>query len=399
MKSLMDIIIREFKYIISNKRLLAILLIIPLFYTSLFGLLYSENVVLGIKTVVVDLDKTTMSRMVIEAFNKSNRYDLVASLQSEAEINEYIESEQADAAIVIPKNFCNNVYKGEESPILIIVNGCNMIISNSVTTSALQIIQTLSTGIAATKVETGGGVDLDQAVSQVNPLSFRIKTWYNPGYNYSYFLLLGLVATVLQQVTLLYVAVSMAREIERGTLPELREMKGGAIIKVMGKTVPYFLCSFLSFSASFLIARYVFAVPFHGSIAAWFLLTAVFLFCIISLGIFLSIVCRSELEATQIAMLVAVPSFLFSGFTWPIQAMPLPCKYLAWVLPLTYFAPALRKLAIMGLGVEGIQYELHGLLVMTLILVPLSVLLFKWKYEKGRRLRDLIFRKKEDVVS
>lgn len=399
MKSLMAIIIREFKYIISNKRLLAILLVIPVFYTSLFGLLYCEQVVNGIKTVVVDLDKTPLSRMVIEAFDKSVKYDLIASLQSEQEIAEYIESERADAAIVIPKNFCTNVYKEEESPILIIVNGSNMIISNSVTVSALQIVQSISTGIAASKVETGGGVDFDQAVTRVNPLSFRIKAWYNPTYNYTNFLLLGLVATALQQVTLLYVAVSMVREIEKETLPELRQMKGGAFLKVLGKTIPYLLCAFFSLSASAAVARFVFDVPFRGSVFALFILFLLFLFCIVSLGIFLSLICRTELESTQISMLVAVPSFLFSGFTWPLQAMPIPCKLLASVLPLTYFAPAFRKLSIMGLGFSGIQHELIGLAILSLVLVPLSILVFKWKYEKGYQLRELIFKKKEEIVS
>ncbi|HHY06143.1 MAG TPA: ABC transporter permease [Clostridia bacterium] len=399
MKSLMAIIIREFKYIISNKRLLAILLIIPVFYTSLFGLLYCEQVVNGIKTVVVDLDKTPMSRTIIDAFNKSVKFDLIASLQSEQEVTGYIESEQADAAIVIPKGFSTNVYKEDESPILIIVNGCNMIISNSVTVSALQIVQSVSTGIAATKVETAGGTSFDQAITRVNPLSFRIRAWYNPTYNYTNFLLLGLIATALQQVTLLYVAVSMVREIEKGTLPELRQMKGGAIIKVIGKNIPYLICAFLALSACATVARFVFDVPYRGSVLALFVLFLLFLFCIVSLGVFISLLCRTELESTQISMLVAVPSFLFSGFTWPLQAMPLPCKMLASVLPLTYFAPAYRKLSIMGLGLSGIQHELKGLAILSLVLVPLSILVFKWKYEKGYQLRELVFKKKEEIVS
>jgi len=110
MKSLMAIIIREFKYIISNKRLLAILLIIPVFYTSLLVALLRTGCKWH-KTVVVDLDKTPMSRTIIDAFNKSVKFDLIASLQSEQEVTGYIESEQADAAIVIPKGFSTNVYK------------------------------------------------------------------------------------------------------------------------------------------------------------------------------------------------------------------------------------------------------------------------------------------------
>jgi len=374
---------RELRYIFSNKRLLLILFVVPLLYTTMFGYLYSANLVNGIKTVIVDQDKTPLSRTVVEAFNKSVKFDLVATLQSEEDVEKYIKEGRAEAALIVPSDFTTNIYKGESCPLLIIVNGSNMIISNSVTTSSLQIIQTLSTGIAAKKIQTAGGMDFDSAVSVVNPLSFRIRTWYNPAYNYSYFLILGLLATIIQQITLLYVAVCMTREKEHGTLDELRQIKGSAFAKVLGKIFPYVLSSLITFTVSLLIIRFVFSIPIRGSVAAIFFVVIAFLFCIVSLGVLLSLICKNEVEAIQYAMLVAVPSFLFSGFTWPLQAMPKLCKLLAAVLPLTYFSNALRDVAIMGLDLSGVSSHLTALVVLSLIFFPLAVIAYKFKYERG----------------
>lgn len=378
--SIQKVMAREFKHIFANKRLLTIILIVPIFYTLLFGYLYSTHIVKGIRTAVVDNSKTQLSQSLIESFNKSDRFELVNNLSTMSQLEDYIEKGIVDAGIVIPDDFTQNIYREEKSPVLIVVNGSNLIFSNSVTTNALGIIQSVSTGIAAKRVEASGKVSFDKAVNEVNPLSFRIRTWYNPTYNYSNFLLLGLIATAIQQVTLLYVAVCMASEKEKGTIKELEAMSGGPFAKVVGKSLPYIFLNLSTLICSIVNARVIFKVPFRGSIIALLILALVFMITIVSLGVFLSLICKNELEATQISMLIAIPSFLFSGYTWPIQAMPVPCRFLASILPLTYFAPAVRKIAIMGLGINGIKTEILVLCIMSLILFPLAVYVYKAKY-------------------
>ncbi len=382
MKNLLAIMKREFGYIFSNRRLLIIIFIIPIFYTLLFGYLYINHLVTGMKTAIIDQNKTQLSRSIIEGFDKNDKFALVKTLDSPSQIKEHMENGTIDVAIVIPKDFATDVMSSEEAPILIIVNGSNMIISNSVTVNALGIIQTYSTGIAANKLQATSGVPFEQAVNQVNPISIRIRPWYNPTYNYTNFLLLGLIATAIQQVSLLYVAVSFAREKDRGTLSELNALGGNAFTKVMGKILPYFTINLAALTVSLLIARYLYKVPFRGSITALIFLSILFIFCIDALGVFLSLICSNELEATQIAMLVAIPSFLFSGFTWPIQAMPIPCQALAKILPLTYFTQAIRKIDIMGLSWLHLQQEIFVLIIMTLVLLPAAILTYKFKYAK-----------------
>lgn len=382
MKNLFAIMKREFGHIFSNKRLLIIIFFIPIFYTLMFGYLYSNHLVTDMKTAVIDQNKTQLSRSIIEGFDKNDKFALVKTLDSPSQIKENMENGTIDVAIVIPKDFASNVMSGEEAPLLIMVNGSNMIISNSVTVNSLGIIQTYSTGIAANKLQATSGVPFEQAINQVNPISIRIRPLYNPTYNYTNFLLLGLIATAIQQVSLLYVAVSFAREKDRGTLPELKALGGTAFTNVMGKILPYFSINLVALAISLLIARFLYIVPCRGSISALIYLSILFIFCIDALGVFLSLICSNELEATQISMLVAIPSFLFSGFTWPLQAMPLPCQALAKILPLTYFTQAIRKIDIMGLGWAHIHHEILVLTIMTLVLLPAAILTYKFKYAK-----------------
>jgi ABC-2 type transport system permease protein len=353
-----------------------------LLYTFLFGYLYSEHVVKGIHTAVVDECNDQLSRSIIEGFRKSDKFHITGEI-TEAQISPLLRSGKIDAAIVIPKDFSKDIKKGTSSEILVIVNGSNMIISNTVTTYALQIIQTYSTGIAVKKVEAKG-VASEGAISSANPINFRIRPWYNPTYNYTNFLLLGLIATAIQQITLLCVAVSVAKEKEHNTLPDLLNISKNPWIIVVGKTIPYFIAGLFTLSSAIAMARFVFHVPIRGSIALILLLTVAFLLGIIALGIFLSIVCRGELEATQISMLIAIPSFLFSGFTWPIQAMPTLAQWLSSILPLTYFANALRRVAIMGVGYQEVARDIHILFLLAVIFIPASVWCFKRKFILGR---------------
>ncbi|MDK2814092.1 MAG: type transport system permease protein [Thermoanaerobacter sp.] len=375
------IFVREWRYIIKNKRLLFILIGIPILYITLFGILYSEHVVNHISLGVLDMDNTSLSRAVIEAFSDSDRFNYTTKLNSQKEMEESMKQGKIMAAIVIPPDFERNIKRGIGSQVMVVVNGANMIIGNAVTTSASEIIQTLSAGTLLKKVERTG-MPSQAAAMFIQPISFRLRVWYNPTFNYTNFLLLGLMTTVIQQVALLYMSVAIIREKEHGTL--LEEINEGelssAFAFVSGKMLPYFLLNFITFNLLLGEGIYAFKIPLYGNYAYILLLTAVFLICILSLGILLSSICRTELEATQVAMLIAVPSFLFSGYTWPIMAMPLPAKIIARLLPLTYYSDNIRKIFLMDVDFSTILHDLMVLAVAALVFYGLAILIVKREY-------------------
>jgi|GEM_PF-98994 ABC-2 type transport system permease protein len=373
---------REWRYILKNKRLLFILLGVPLLYITLFGILYSQHVVNHISLGVLDMDNTSLSRAVITAFSDSDRFRYTTKLDSQKHMEEAMEKGEIMAAIVIPPNFTKNIKRGEGSQVMVVVNGANMIIGNAATTAASEIIQTLSAGTLLKKLE-GTGLPPEMARKFVQPISFRLRVWYNPTFNYTNFLLLGLMATVIQQVALLYMAVAMVREKEQGTLGEIRERCSSAFAVVTGKILPYFLINLVTLNLLLVEGVYLFQIPFEGKYLYLLLLTVAFLACILSLGILLSSVFRNELEATQVAMLVAVPSFLFSGYTWPLMAMPPLAKAIARVLPLTYYADNVRKIFLMNVGLNTILPDLLVLAGAAIVFFGVTVVVVKRKYLAG----------------
>lgn len=379
---------REWRYMIKNKRLLLILIGIPILYITLFGTLYSEHIVNHISLGVLDMDNSALSRTVIQAFSDSDRFDYTTELSSQKDMENAMREGKIFAAIVIPPDFEKDIKMGVGSKVMVVANGANMIIGNAVTLSASEIVQTLSAGMLIKKMEATG-LSKDAASALIQPISYRLRLWYNPTFNYNNFLLLGLMTTVIQQVALLYIAVSIIREKEQDTLGELKENCKSPFVIAAGKMLPYFIVNFVTLNMLLLEGIYVFKIPLCGNYIYILLLTTAFLICILSLGILLSSVCRTELEATQISMLVAVPSFLFSGYTWPIMAMPLVAKIVARLLPLTYYSDNIRKIFLMDVGFKTILPDFMVLTGAAIVLFSFAVFVIKKKY----------FDKKEATVS
>ncbi|MBM7853653.1 ABC-2 type transport system permease protein [Desulfohalotomaculum tongense] len=374
----LKIIKREFAYILSNKRLMLILIGVPLLYITLFGIMYSHHIVKNIPTAVLDYSNTGLSRALVQSFKDSEKFAVVATANSEAELRRLIEDKKVKVGLVIPHDFAKNIKRGKSTKAMIIVNGTNMLYSNAVLSNANEIIQTVSVGVSA-KLLQGKGLLPEKAMQTTLPVEFSIRIWYNPTFNYLNFLLLGLAATAIQQVALMYSAIAFTRERDTGALPELLQEGYSPASLVLGKVLAYFIINMVTVNTLIAECYWLFKIPFRGDILQLISIEAVFFLCILILGVFLSIVCRSELEATQYAMLVAIPSFLFSGFTWPVEAMPPLAQGISAVLPLTYFCNTLRDIALAAPNWQVVLPNIAVLGAASLVLLPLSILALKWQ--------------------
>ncbi|NLI93387.1 MAG: ABC transporter permease [Peptococcaceae bacterium] len=368
--------IREWQYILRNKRLFLIMCVMPTVYILLFGYMYIDHTVNNISTVVLDYSNTGISRSIIQSFDDSDRFDVKGYVHSEEEIREAMGKREYVAALILPGDLEQNLKKGTSSEVLVVVNGSNMLFSNSVMSSANEIISTISAGISTKMVGSKQGISAEAAMGESLPLSFRTKIWYNPTFNYTNFLLLGLMATAIQQMVFLYVAVSFCREKELNLFGSLlKEYKPYQL--VAGKIAAYLLINLLSANLVLSVCIFIYKIPFRGSLLALELLYATFIIAISGLGIFLSLICKSELEATQLSMLVAVPSFLFSGFTWPSSSMHGIAKILNIILPLTYLVNDVRNIALLGIGLKDMYGSILVLMGMAAVFLPVSTWLIK----------------------
>lgn len=379
-RKIWQVALREFRRILTDRRLLVVMMGFPLLGATLLNVMYMERVVMHIPTAVYDQDGTGLSRSVIQAFADSERFDIVTTVNSEREMRRAIETKRVQVAVVIPRDYARDIKRGEGSKVLVAVNGTNFLYSNAVLSTAGEIVGTISGGTGVHMLE-GRGYLPDEAMDMAAPVQLAARVWYNPTFNYPNFLMLGLVATMIQQVLLLYVAVAMAKEKETGTIRELLEKGYSAAQVVAGKAIPYFLMNFVSLNIILAECYYVFKIPFNGNIGLLLLMEVLFLGGITALGIFLSTACKGQLEATQLAMLFALPSFLFSGYTWPLDSMPAVARGIAAVMPLTYFVTNLRDIALMDLQLPVMMKDIIVLGILNLVLFPAAVLVFKRQYK------------------
>lgn len=372
---------RELKFILTSKQAVFILLILPFCLVCLYGYLYQSNVVNNLKIGVVNLSPSQESRYLVDSFDRREQFIVKGFYTTEEEAIQALEKAEIQGIMVIPDNFTKKVKRGETADVLVIANGANMVISNNIMTGTVDIVQGYSKMLAADRFKTMG-LSSKAAQSSSEPITFSLRPWYNPVNSYTNFLVPGLITVVIQQITFLFAAISVTEERKKGTLKTLLNDNVQPLAIIFGKMLAYFTCVFISSVGCFLAARFLLHIPMRGSFLDLFILSAVFLLCVSAIGIFISIICKNSLEATQYSMLVALPSFLLSGFTWPIQAMPEFCVYLSKILPLTYYSIPVRNIMLMGLGLASAKKELITLGLMAVVFVILSWVIFKLKFMK-----------------
>lgn len=373
---------KETFHITRDRVMLMITFLAPIFLTVLMGSVYMNQKVTRIPIVVYDADKTDLSRMILTGFNDSERLKIVRYADSYDEMKKTIDSQQAEVGIVIPPNMKKTVKSGQSSEVGIFYNGTNTLIMSTAGTAANQVVATISAGINV-KIMEGTGIASKKAFSAVQALSFKSRTWYNPTASYGPFMVLGLLGTTLQQLALLAVALSFSRERESGAWKNLifSKLKSKEIIQ--GKFILYFILFYINAFIMYSLAINIFQIPSVGSIPLVALLFAVFLASVLMIGIFISALIKSQVQAIEISMIIAVPSFILSGYTWPAMAFPHFLQGVSYALPLTHFLKALKAVMYMGQGYDVIRADVRYLVGLTLLFIPINIWLVQKRMKQG----------------
>jgi ABC-2 type transport system permease protein len=369
-----DIIREEWLNILRDRRLFAILFLVPLLYTAMFGYLYSNQRVTEISTVVFDGDNSQLSRQIVQAFDETETFHITGHTLSENEAKQAIEAGKARVAVIISNDFSARLKHGENIPVLTLVDGSNMLFSNAATRAANQIVTTFSYGASSTKLKQQGLQD-EQISATFSQIPFRSRVLYNPIFNYNEFMVYGLIGAVLQQVLLLGVALTITRDKEMGIWERFAIWRGMPWQIAYAKTAPYFLIGLVNNITTIALALYVFKLPFRGLFLPAAVLGTCFVFALLGIGYLVSLFSSNQVGSTQTAMLIAVPSFLLSGFTWPFEAMPHALNVVGHLLPLTYFLDGVREIFIKGHGFETMWRDCVVLSLMGLLTYFLAFLL------------------------
>jgi len=356
---------QEWRSIFQNRTLVSIMLLVPFLYFSLFGFLYQEKKITDVPTVVVDSDQTELSRELIRAFDIDQSFSVRTIVGSETEAMQLIDKGQVQVAVVVPDGLTQKVKAGQEAEVLTVIDGSNMMISNTVVRAASTIVKTISAGVTLKKLEAKGAWG-ETGESMFTGIDYRYRVLYNPTFSYLSFMVFGLGGTVLQQTLFLGIALAITREKEQGTW-EQTFTQHSFLQLLAGKAGPYLLISTFTLVCTYAILLKGFDVPYYGNLLHFLMIGTAFNISVLAIGFAISCYAKNQLQATQTAMMIAVPSFMLSGFTWPLTAMPAGVAAIGKSLPLTYFLHGTREILSKGHGLSYLTHDFVVLLLLTLI--------------------------------
>lgn len=372
---------KEILHIMRDGAMLSIAFVAPFIFTMLMGYLYINHKVVELPVVVFDQDQSDISRLVVRSFNESERLQVTENVSTYADLKECIDSGRAQMGLIIPPNFKKNIKNTRGTEVGIIFNGTNILIMNTAANAASAIIQTISAGITM-KVMQGYGISQKKSQQAISAVSFRSRVWYNPTASYLFFMILGVIGTVIQQLTLLGIALSIVKEKENGTWRQMMLSNINWYEVVIGKFLLFFMIYVMDAVLMYSIAISFFKVPMRGDIGLVLVTTLLFIVSVLILGMAISSITSNSVQAIQFSMILAVPSFLVSGFTWPSMSMPLAIQSFSKILPLTYFLEALRSEVLMGTGINKVVAgDLKAMVIFIIVCLPITLFAVNWKMD------------------
>ncbi|MGQ9471617.1 MAG: ABC transporter permease [Candidatus Aminicenantales bacterium] len=376
LKRLRPIIRKEFIQIRRDPISLTLLLILPAFILVMFG--YALNFdVKHLSLAVVDLDRSQASRELIRQITSSEYFDLRYQLESISGVDPLFDREKIKLAVVIPPNFARDLAAAHSPAVQVLADGTN-------STTALTGLGYLSNIFLQYSLQLNLEILQKNGLQQVAfPVDSRLRVWYNPELKSSRFLVPGLMAFVLMIIIVLATALSIVREKEKGSMEQLLLSPLRPAEMTIGKIIPYLLMSLLGAHLVLLAGRVLFGIDIKGSYLLLLVILVMFLFCGLSQGILISTVATSQ----QVAFLLAglstlLPTFVLSGFVFPIRNMPPVIQAITYIIPARYFLVGLRAIVLKGARLAAFYREIiflsgYGLLLTVVSLVRLKKRLAK----------------------
>lgn len=355
MKQLRYLLRREFRLFFTNKTMLSVFFVAPIFYALLMGFTYKSGKVTDIPVIVVNHDKTPTSQQVVDMLSDNSSLKILNYVDEPAIVKDEVIKTEAGALVVIPERFEANLLQKKYPEVNVYINTSNVLTANFASKAIQLTLGTFSAG-AEMKALQKRGMNADQAKASIEPFKTNYITLFNTTSNYLIFMWPALMAVVLQQVILLAMAVTFSEEFKRDSFVKDFAGKHKFAVLVMAiKCLPVWIFSNFNILIFYLCSIY-FKIPAPENVWNFFLITAIFVVAATNLGVFVSIIIPDALKATQILMVIASPAFIISGFTWPTYAMPDFISSFTKIIPLTPYLEAL-KIMVVEKGSDYLTYK------------------------------------------
>lgn len=343
---------------------LVIALLIPVVQLTLFGFAINLDI-RYIPMVVLDLDHSREGRQYLTALANTHYLEITSYVRTPDEAEAALRSGSARVAVIIPPDFSRRCVPGQTPVVRVLIDGSDNIVATNARLAFLPRPQSSSTGT------TPLDVDLPPAVDA------RVNMLFNPQMRTATFMIPGLIAVILQIVTVALTSFSLVREREQGTLEQLMVSPVGRLGLMLGKLAPYAVLAFVEMIAVVFLGWLVFDVQVAGSLPLLLLLSIPFIVAALSIGLLISTIAQNQGQALQMTMLIMLPSILMSGFMFPRDTMPGVLYMVSNVLPVTYFMQIVRGIIVRGAGFADLWPSVAALLLITVILLTISTSRFR----------------------
>jgi len=355
---------------------MAMMVGIPVLQLLLFG--YAINTdIRNMTTVVFDQDYSAESRGFVRRMEATGFYKVVGHVRSYEDIGVALRSRDAMVALVVPTRFGADVEAGRPSTLQLVVDGSDPQVVASATDTALSLASARSATLSVERLERLGlPPSASSQVIQIEP-----NTWYNPDLRTAVFIVPGLVGVILTMTMVMFTAMAIARERERGTLEQLIVSPIRRFELTIGKILPYIGVGYLQMSLILVVGSVVFDVPIVGSVQLLYGLSAFFIAANLALGLFFSTLAKTQQQAMQMSFFFLLPNILLSGFMFPWEAMPAPARWLSLILPLTHYLRVIRGVVLKGSSLVELRYELLWLIGILIFLNVVASVRFRKKLD------------------
>ncbi len=368
---LRSLIRKEFIQILRDPRTLALALLIPVMQLFLLGYA-ATNDVRNVALAVFDQDRGAAARSLLNAYRVADYFNIAYDVDSEADLRRLIDSGDARAGLIIPPGYSNQVMTTGSAQVIFVLDGSDPTVA-STALSAAQLI-----GAAhATQIQEQRLMRSARAATIQPPIEVHSQVWYNPDLVDAYYMIPGVIGTILYSLTSILTASSIVKERERGTIEQLIVTPIRPWELVVGKLLPYVVLAFLNTLEVLAIGHFWFEVPIRGSLLLILLLSGLFMMTSLGIGLLASTFANTQQEAMLTVFMTLLPAIFLSGFFFPIEAMPIVLQWISFLMPLRYYLVIIRSLLLKGVGAAAVMDEIIALTIFGVLLMAAAALRFR----------------------
>jgi len=373
---ILSFIKKELKQLFRDPRMRGAIFLPPLMMALFEG--YAVNTdVDKIRMAVMDQDKTLQSRMLIDKFTASGYFILHSYLGEEKAAARLLDTGEVEVLLHIEKGFAQGIKSGKVSTAQIIIDGTDSSRAGVIVAYVNEIASDYSTEFLKTRIRNLARSKEVQVKTVRETIQLKERSLYNPTLSSMNYFLPGLICLIITMTPISLTSGSIVKEREMGTLEQILVAPVSTMELIIGKSLPFLLLTIVHLCMVTVIGIFWFKVPFKGSFLFLLLTSASFIFAATGMGLYIAAVSKTQQQALLAGFMYLLPSIIFSGFAFPIYAMPQIIQYVTYLNPLRYFMTISRAICLKGVGLETLWMDFLAMLVLGVVFFALSARKFK----------------------